>query len=73
MSKANHEVHTLGVFVHGALSALHALGFVYNLKRRQHFDSCAHAFGLWYSLRATAHHHRECINCEEIPNGQSFT
>lgn len=50
------EVHQLGIFVHGALSALHALGCVYNLKRRNRFDVAAHTFGLLYSLHATVHH-----------------
>jgi hypothetical protein len=53
------EVHTLGVFVHGALSALHALGCVYNMKRRNHFDTGAHFLGLVYSARATVHHARQ--------------
>ena len=50
------EVHLLGVFVHGMLTSLHALGVVYNLRRGNRFDVTAHALAGAYSLKATFHH-----------------
>lgn len=65
MAKSN-EVHLLGVFVHGALSALHALGLVYNLRRKNTLDVAMHGAALIYSLHATTHHCRECRPEKEI-------
>ena len=50
------EVHELSTFVHGALVALHILGIVYNLRRKNWFDVAAHGAAGLYSLRATHHH-----------------
>jgi hypothetical protein len=52
------EVHTLGAFVHGALAALHALGIVYGLRRKNYGDAVIHAGAFIFSARATAHHAR---------------
>lgn len=52
------EVHTFAAFVHGALTAFHTLGLVYNIKRRNRFDTVAHALGIIYSTRAAVHHAR---------------
>lgn len=53
------EIHTLGVFVHGALAALHTLGLVYNARRRNWWDVVAHAAGVVYDVRSTVHHMKQ--------------
>lgn len=50
------ELHVLAAAVHGALSALHALGLVYNWRRGNRGDALVHALALAYDVRATAHH-----------------
>ena len=50
------EVHRLAAFVHGALAALHALGIVYNVRKRNWFDVAAHSAGVVYSTRSALHH-----------------
>lgn len=49
-------MHVLAAGVHGALCALHTLGLVYNLRRRNHGDALVHALALAYDVRSTAHH-----------------
>jgi hypothetical protein len=58
-SEVNKEIHVLGAYVHGALTALHTLGLVYNLRRRNWWDVVAHAVGVVYDARSVAHHARE--------------
>ena len=53
------ELHAMSAFVHGALVALHGLGIIYNLKRKNRWDVVAHAAALAYSLQATTHHIKE--------------
>jgi len=53
------EIHILGIFVHGALSAFHLLGVVYNVRRRNYWDIAIHAAGIAYSARSTLHHAKE--------------
>lgn len=50
------ELHVLAAGVHGALSALHALGLVYNWRRGNRGDALVHALALAYDAHATAHH-----------------
>jgi hypothetical protein len=52
------EVHALGCFVHGALTALHTLGAVYNYRRRNWVDVVAHLAAALYDARSTRHHYR---------------
>lgn len=52
------DIHGFAAFVHGALCFGHALGIVYNLKRRNRLDVIVHALALGYSLRSTRHHVR---------------
>lgn len=54
------EVHGLALFVHGALALGHALGLVYNLKRRNRWQTGAHLAGVLFSSHATWHHSRHC-------------
>ena len=55
-SKASSEVHSLAAFVHGSLVALHLLGTVYSVRRKNWFDLLVHSCGVAFSVRATAHH-----------------
>ena len=56
--RANRELHVLAAFVHGALVALHTLGVLYNLKRHNRWQTCAHVAGVAFSLDSTLHHVR---------------
>lgn len=53
------ETHGLAVFVHGALCALHALGIVYGVRRKNWFDTAVHLGACGFSLRAARHHARQ--------------
>lgn len=55
---AERQMQTLGVFVHGVLFALHALGVVYNARRRNPIDVVAHGCAAGYDLWATGKHLR---------------
>jgi hypothetical protein len=37
------ELNNLAIFTHGALFALHSLGMIYNIKRRNYTAACIHA------------------------------
>src|SRR4051812_41183497 len=50
------EVHVLAAFVHGALTALHLLGLVYNLRRRHPVQTALHVGGVVFSAHAVRHH-----------------
>jgi hypothetical protein len=52
------ELDTLAVFVHGALAFGHALGLVYNVRRRNGWQSAAHAAALAFDLWACREHMR---------------
>ena len=52
------ELETLAVFVHGALFALHALGFVYNVRRGNRLDAAIHLAGVVYDGHAAIEHGR---------------
>lgn len=54
---AERQIHALGVFVHGALTALHLLGIVFNAKRRQWADVAIHSGGVIYSAGAVNRHY----------------
>ena len=53
-----HELDVLGAFVHGNLAAFHALGMIYNWRRRNRLDALVHALALGYDARAMLHHLR---------------
>lgn len=52
------QLQELGVFVHGMLASLHALGLAYNLRRRNWFDVGMHGSALIYDTWAAAKHRR---------------
>ena len=54
--KGEQEIEYLATFVHGVLAGLHALGMVYNIKRRNWFDVGAHSVAMSYDVWATARH-----------------
>lgn len=56
---SNRELEALAAFVHGALAALHVLGCVYNVSRRQWFDALMHAGFVVYDGRSTYLHARD--------------
>jgi hypothetical protein len=58
VSREPPEVHALGCFVHGALTALHMLGAVYNYRRRNSWDVVAHIAAALYDARSARHHYR---------------
>jgi hypothetical protein len=49
----------MAAWVHGGLSALHAAGLIYNLRRRQWMDAAIHGAFLIYDTRATFLHARD--------------
>lgn len=53
------EIHASAAFVHGMLVFGHALGIVYNVRRRNRWDAVAHMLGLAYSLRSARIHMKE--------------
>jgi len=54
--KAEQDLEHLATFVHGVLAGLHALGIVYNIKRRNWIDVAAHSAAMSYDMFATAKH-----------------
>ena len=50
------EIHILASFVHGTLVALHTIGIIYNIRRKNRIDTAIHISAAIYSLRAVAHH-----------------
>ncbi len=53
---ADREIDVLGAYVHGALSALHLLGVIYNLRRGNKGDCVVHGCALLYDAHATYVH-----------------
>jgi len=54
--KAEQDLEHLATFVHGVLAGLHALGIVYNIKRRNWIDVAVHSAAMSYDMFATAKH-----------------
>ncbi len=54
--KGEYDIHLLSAFVHGALTGLHALGVLYNVKRRNWLDVVAHSLALGYDAHAMRKH-----------------
>jgi hypothetical protein len=53
------ELHALACFVHGALTALHVLGAIYNCRRRNWRDVVVHVAAAAYDARSVRHHYRK--------------
>lgn len=58
----NREIAILATFVHGALAALHLLGVVYNVKRKNKWDVAAHTAAMFYDGYSTYKHVQEVRN-----------
>lgn len=56
MHASERQLQELGVFVHGALCALHLLGVVYNLRRGNRFDTAIHGVAALYDGHAVLTH-----------------
>ena len=56
IAKSEQDIEYLATFVHGVLAGLHALGIVYNIKRRNWIDVAAHSAAMSYDMFATAKH-----------------
>lgn len=56
VNPSERQLQTLGVFVHGVLFGLHALGVAYNLKRQNWFDVSVHTAAGGYDLWAVGKH-----------------
>lgn len=58
-ASAEHDLHYLAAFVHGALAALHTLGALYNSKRRNRINVIFHTCAAAFSIRNMVHHIHE--------------
>lgn len=56
---SEHQLQSLGIFVHGVLAGLHLLGVAYNLKRKNWVDVSAHTLAAGYDIWATTKHVRK--------------
>lgn len=64
--KADYQLQTLATFVHGVLAGLHALGIVYNVKRRNWFDVTIHTAAAIYDIHSVGKHMREAERLKSI-------
>lgn len=65
------ETHTLAAFVHGALTALHTLGAVYNIRKGNRWQTIAHVAGIAFSVHSTIHHVTEAQRETECKNSHT--
>lgn len=63
-----HDIHLqeLAIYTHGILTALHTLGVVYNLRKRNTFDVIAHSLGIAYDGHAVLKHIRDLRKLEDL-------
>ena len=52
------EMEVLAVVVHSSLAVLHALGFIYNIRRKNRLDAAIHAAAFIYDTNAVRTHVR---------------
>ena len=62
--KMSKELHVLAAYVHGALTALHAIGIVYNYKKGNRMDVLIHALAMAYDAKSVYHHYNEAKGIE---------
>jgi hypothetical protein len=55
------ELELLAALVHAVLAVLHLLGFVFNVRRRNRFDSAIHAGAAIYDTASAVKHGRAAI------------
>jgi hypothetical protein len=56
MTSDGRRLQELSIFVHGVLAGLHALGIIYNVKRRHPFQVAAHTSAVAFDLWAAGEH-----------------
>lgn len=61
-SKPLPEIHALGIFAHGALTALHVLGVVFNWRRGNRVEAGMHVVAVACSAYAIHTHLQESKN-----------
>lgn len=59
------DTERLAVFVHGTLAALHLLGIVYNVRKKNWLDVAAHTAACAYDTHAALHHQRKIEAADE--------
>ena len=64
--KYRNEIEVLGAFVHGVLSGFHSLGIIYNVKRKNRYDTTIHAVALTYDLYSAWNHYKKIKGLEAI-------
>ena len=70
MPQYQRELQVLGAYVHGVLSAFHALGVVYNYKRGNKFDALIHSLALVYDVNSTIKHYKAIKTLDEHFDGE---
>lgn len=58
MNNSEREIQFLGAYVHGVLTAFHALGVLYNVRRQNWLDVGIHALFMVYDADSTRRHLR---------------
>jgi hypothetical protein len=64
--KAELQMAELSVFVHGALTTLHILGIIYNMRRKNWFDSVMHFSAATYDCWAVNKHMKDIIALQAL-------
>lgn len=64
MDAKEEHIEDLAKYIHGAMAALHGLGLVHNLKRRNWRDAAFHAGFFVYDALAT-YKHRQYIKSQK--------
>jgi len=64
--KSEYELHILGTYVHGVLSAFHTLGIVYNYRKGNKMDVLIHSLALGYDTYSVWKHYKTMSRLENI-------
>jgi len=56
----------MGVAVHGILTGFHALGVLYNARRKNWPDVAIHTIGMLYSLNSIGKHVDDCRRMRDV-------
>jgi len=62
------DLHTIATFVHGSLFSLHALGLVYNIKRKNYKTALFHVGAAVFDLLCTKEHLDVTLNKKNEDN-----
>lgn len=58
MEKGERSLQGLAMFVHGVLASFHALGVIYNYRRKNWQDTVIHTTVCLYDIHATHKHYK---------------